>query len=391
MSANKLSEEKKRELMRRFAKIRESLLRESPFYGSLVMKLKFGLASCQTAYTDMRYIVFDPVFMERLSDEEFKFVVLHEILHCVLLHCVRAKTLNHKLYNIACDIVVNSNILQGMGAETFCVDGEEVMHLAPNGQEGYLYTAEQVYDMLCDDVISAIFKGVGLVDNHDEWKNIKDGSRLEDEWKGELKKAGGYSNVNIPPSARDLLMDLLRPSRINWRELLHDFIQIHNDTFDYTFLPPDRRFSSYDFCLPAFHEMPEETIENLWFCVDASGSVSYEDLNMVYSEIGHAMQQVGQFHGYLSFFDTSVTKPEEFSSLEELQNIQAMGAGGTSFHAIFQYMNEQMPEKPKAVIILTDGYAEIPEEEEACGVPVLWVLTQPEVEIGWGKSIYINH
>ena len=135
--------------------------------------------------------------------------------------------------------------------------------------------------------------------------------------------------------------------------------------------------------------MPEEYIENIWFCVDVSGSVSDESLNMVYSEIGHAIQQVGQLKGMISFFDTHVTKPLPFHSLEELQRIGAVGGGGTSFHSIFRYLKEEMEEKPKAIIILTDGYADIPEEEEAEGVPVLWVLTQPEMLIPWGMSVYI--
>lgn len=385
-------EDKKRQLIRRFTKIREELLRESPFYGSLVMNLKFGLAPCQTAYTDMRYIVFDPKFMERLSDEELKFVVEHEVLHCVLLHCIRGGSLNHRVYNIACDIVVNSNILHGMDVDNFQIDGENVMHLAPDGKEGYLYTAEQVYDMLYDqrNSIDAIFGGLDSLDNHDVWDGIKNGPVLEDEWKKQLKNAGGYHLANIPPSAREMLLDLQKPSRISWRELLHDFIQIHNDNFDYTFLPPDRRFSSFDIFLPSFCEMPEEYIENIWFCVDTSGSISNESLNVVYSEIGHALQQVGQLKGMLSFFDTHVTKPIPFDSLEELQNIEAVGGGGTSFHAVFQYLREEIEEKPKAIIMLTDGYADIPDEEETEGVPVLWVLTQPEVLIPWGVSVYIT-
>lgn len=387
------AEDRKRQLIRRFTKTRELLLREAPFYGSLVMNLKFGLASCGTAYTDMRYIVFDPDFMERLSDDELRFVVEHEVLHCVLLHCIRGQSLNHKVYNIACDIVVNSNILHGMGVDKFKIDGENVMHLAPNGEEGYLYTAEQVYDMLYNyrKSIDVIFKGLDSLDNHDVWRGIKDDSMLEDEWKRQLSEAGGYSSAHIPPSAREMLLDLQQPSRINWRELLHDFIQVHNDNFDYTFLPPDRRFSEYDFFLPSFSEVPEEKIENIWFCVDTSGSISNEALNMVYSEIGHAINQIGQLKGLLSFFDTSVTEPVSFSNLEELKEIQAMGGGGTSFHAIFQYLSEEMKEnRPTAIIILTDGYADIPDEEEAEGIPVLWILTQSEIMIPWGISIYIT-
>ena len=115
--------------------VRAELLNECPFFGRLLLHLILAATDCGTACTDMVYFAMDPDFAASLPDEEIKFVTLHEVMHCVLKHCVRGKTLDNFMYNVACDIVVNSLILESMGVETFTLDGEEPMHTAPNGQE----------------------------------------------------------------------------------------------------------------------------------------------------------------------------------------------------------------------------------------------------------------
>lgn len=71
--------------------------------------------------------------------------------YVVLQHCLRQGDRDSEQFNIACDIVVNSNILlsenMNLKAITLKKYGES-MHLAPDGKEGYEYTAEQVYEML---------------------------------------------------------------------------------------------------------------------------------------------------------------------------------------------------------------------------------------------------
>ena len=118
------------------------------FFGHLSMGLQLACAPCKTACTDGNRLIFDPEFAEKLSEQELQFVTLHEVMHCVLEHCVRGKNLHSLLFNIACDIVVNSTILEMWGLDTIKIAGEEAMHLAPDGKEGRLYNAEEIYHML---------------------------------------------------------------------------------------------------------------------------------------------------------------------------------------------------------------------------------------------------
>ena len=147
-----LSDEKKREYVKRLLMSRMRILMNHGFYGLLLMHMKFSIdENCNTAATDGRRIFFSPEYLESLNDQELDLIMMHEILHVVLQHCWRYGKRQPERFNIACDIVVNSNILlsNGMNRKSIFVRGEgEIMHIAPDGREGYEYTAEQVYEML---------------------------------------------------------------------------------------------------------------------------------------------------------------------------------------------------------------------------------------------------
>jgi predicted metal-dependent peptidase len=66
--------------------------------------------------------------------------------------------------------------------------------------------------------------------------------------------------------------------------------------------------------------------------------------------------------------------------------IKPIGGGGTNFSDIFRYMNMDMVNDPPSyTVIITDGYATFPEEKEANGVPVLWLINNDRVVPPWGK------
>lgn len=92
--------------------------------------------------------------------------------------------------------------------------------------------------------------------------------------------------------------------------------------------------------------------------------------------------------GYVCFFDTDVSDFVSFDSAEDIDKITPVGGGGTSFYAVFDYI-KSIPEdkKPSVVAIITDGYADYPDEPE---IPVIWLLTDKESSPPWGESVYIS-
>lgn len=404
LSSNKIKEYTKRLML---SKMR--ILCNNGFYGLLLMHMKYGLdAECGTAYTDGKVIRFDPKFLDELNDDELDFIMMHEILHVALKHCFRGRELEKELYNIACDIVVNSNILLSNNMDTRTItlrsDGE-AMHLAPNGKEGYEYTAEEVYNMLQKNLgmNNAKLQSNGktknttnIIDNHTKWQQIEKNEELEELWIGRLDEVSKTIEIRDSIINRETMPDFaqrrlkeLKNAQTDWREILIDFL--HEEVVDYSFMPPDRRFDDCPFFLPDFNDKDIKP-ENILFMIDTSASMKDDMVTAAYSEVKGAIEQFnGKLIGMLGFFDAVVIEPVPFENEEEFEMIKAIGGGGTNFQIIFNYVKEYMTDNlPVSIIILTDGYAPFPKESEAMGIPVIWLLNNEKVNPSWGKVARIK-
>lgn len=411
-----LSEDKIKQYVRRLLLSRMRILCNHAFYGLLLMHIRFSVdENLETACTDGERIVFGTHFLDDLNDKELDFVLMHEILHVALQHWSRLGQLEHEEFNTACDIVVNSIILQEnhMQLDSITLKKYGVsQHLAPNGMEGYKYSAEEVYQMLLGVqgksgdkkkkgrlVVSA---GEGspqedtFWDNHSLWGKDAGSEILKDTWQKRLEMAceavsmreGNKNCGSIPLFAKRMLQDL-RKAQTDWRTILNDFVQ--EEIVDYSFLPPDHRFADSPFFLPDFNEM-DDRVEDILFMIDTSGSMSDAMITAAYSEIKGAIDQFdGKLKGWLGFFDAEVVEPRPFASEEEFRKIAPSGGGGTRFDIIFKYVKNHMQEnQPASIIILTDGFAKFPEEEERMGIPVLWLLNNEDIVPPWGKVARIR-
>ena len=391
-----LSNEKKQEYMRRILLARMAVLTRSGFFGLLLMHMRFALDdSIKTAATDGERIIFSPKFLDSLSDRELVFILMHEIMHVALRHVSRNGGRNDYQFNIACDIVVNSNILQsaGMDLRSITIDKYgESMHLTPKGDEGFNYTAEEVYEMLTPS--GGKPKAGAFADDHSRWGTSDDeahdalwDSRIRDAYEAAKARGQSKGTGSLPAGIERVLKDLLEP-KADWRVLLNDFIQ--EEVVDYSFLPPDRRFADSPFLLPDFNDT-EAVVRNILFMIDTSASMTEEEVTQASSEVKGAIDQFGgNLEGWLGFFDAEVVPPVPFTDENEFRVIRPKGGGGTSFEAIFRYVREEMADMEIAsIIILTDGFAPFPEEEAAMGIPVLWMINNDRIKPPWGKTATI--
>ncbi len=392
-----LPEDKIREYNRRILLARMRLLSKNGFYGLLLMHMSFALdMNCETAATDGNKIIFGPSFLDDLYDDELEFIMMHEILHVVLQHCFRTGQRDDMLFNIACDIVVNSNILYSnrgdLSSITLHKYGES-MHLAPDSQEGYNYTAEQVYEMLLQkhpDSGKSPLTSPGFLDDHTKWGSDQP-DYIADQWIKRLLDAGKAISIRegndkrgrMPLCAQRIINELTK-ARTDWRSVLNDFVQ--EEITDYSFMPPDRRFMETPFFMPDYNEK-EEHPEDILFMIDSSGSMSDDEITAAFSEVKGAIDQFGgKLKGWLGFFDAAVVAPRAFEDVDTLKRIHPKGGGGTSFECIFKYVEHNMSDKlPSCIIILTDGYAPFPPERVAMGIPVLWLIDNDDITPPWGK------
>lgn len=480
-------------IVKRLQNARLSLLQKHPFYALLLMHMKFSLdLTCETAYTDGDRIAFNPDFINDLSDSELEFVLMHEVLHTALGHPFRhQQDYDQQAFDIACDIVVNSNILYSFGMDRRRITlGKygEAMHIAPDGKEGYEYTVEQVYELVCkalnkplrkqkpqpgqvngkgkgdgdgegkrkdkgdgkgkgqeqsqgsggssnpDDpseedmqklIASLLQRSTGdsgatqslqkemtmgqpgtmeacqnkPLDDHTFWEGDDEITGQQDVWLQRMvnatdvvsstdfvmRKEKSHKGFGGPPLCAQRVVEGLRNPEVDWRTLLHTFVQ--EEITDYSFSPPDKRMQDSPFFLPDFNEK-EESVKNVWFLIDTSGSIGDDALSAAYSEIVSAIEIFDHhLEGLLSFTEVFVTDPIPFCSEEELLEIKPVGGGGNDFGEIFRYMQRNMMDNlPVSIVILTDGYDNYPPEEEALGVPVLWLINNEDAqEPPWGK------
>ena len=478
-------------IVKRLQQARIDLLKEHPFYALLLLHLKFAIdPSCETAYTDGTRIAFNPDFINAMTDIELKFVLMHEVLHVVLCHPFRHQSeYDCRAFDIACDLVVNSTVMDELGVKTFSI-GQcgELMHILPNGMEGLHFTVEEAYQMVLTklkeleageaqgdennesdangnsqknnskgkgentssggdaaessdtngedsddnseskdsdggnkgdeknkgndnthqqtrnenssgsglDVYSPTGVIKGSFDDHSFWEGDTEDKQQTQEWLSRMINATEAISImdpckgrgTIPACAQRMLKELTEPQN-DWRTILENFIQ--EEINDYSFSPPDRRFGDSPFFLPDFNEK-DERVEHILFMIDTSGSMSDTMITEAYSEIKGAIDQFdGKLQGWLGFFDAVVVEPQPFENEEEFSIIRPIGGGGTSFDIIFDYVQENMMDEPPAsIVILTDGYAPFPEEEQAMGIPVLWIINNEEVTPEWGKVARIK-
>lgn len=437
-----LSDEKMRACAQKLLLARMKLLNTDCFYGLLLMHMVYSLdEGCKTVRTNGHKIYFNPSFLESLSDRELEFVLLHEILHVVLRHTKRRGEFKNEEYDRACDIVVNSNILlsNNMNDRSITLSGKACEHIAPDGREGHECSVEELYHMLlvmagssssnenpnqgngkgkgddsegdgdgdCEGAGEGKGDGKGKGkgngkgnsdseskgnkgwDDHSKWGEEEE--NMDDEWAKRLFDAANAVEIRnksnqrgtVPLFAQRLLNDFTNP-KTDWRTMLNDFIQ--EEICDYSFTPPDRRFDDSPFFLPDFNEK-DEKVKDILFMIDTSGSMGDKEVQEAYSEIKGAIDQFnGKLEGYLGFFDATVVEPKPFCDEEEFKIIRPYGGGGTSFRVIFEYVKKRMEDNPPvSIVILTDGYAPFPYENEAMGIPVLWMINNEEVTPPWGR------
>ena len=414
-----------RALGRRLLAARGRILAEHGFYGLLLMHMRFAVGDeFDTAWVSRDTITFNPAFSDKLDADELCFVLEHEVLHAALGHLERQGDRDPALWNLACDIVVNSNIKHSNGDDPAsitlrCEQGES-FHLTPNGKEGWHYTADEVYEMLLkkrrkkggagkpkrgsgsDDpgmsggdtigTARAIGRG-GRWDWHiaDDGADPKAEADMHDAWAQRLADARESMNARDPSNERGLVpacierrLDELQGAQADWRLLLDEFVQ--EEVNDYTFSSPDRRFPDSPFVLPGFSET-EVVARDVLFMADTSGSVSDEALTAAFGEVKGAIEQFkGKLDGWLGFFDAKSYEPMRFESVAELLAIRPRGGGGTRFEAVFECVDRWLDaEDLTCIVVLTDGYAPAPDESAAKGIPVLWLIDGSGPAPRWGK------
>ena len=345
-----------------------------------------------TACTNGRDEMYGRAFVDSLNDAELRFLVLHECYHKLYRHLTTWLHLyreNARLANMACDYVINIKLTD---------DNKDAFAVMPKVgliDEKYRgMDSAQVYKLLKSDDDSGkggSASGTGI-DDHD-WEGAQEMTPEEsNELARDIDEAirQGALAAGKLGTGGDRMFDDLLQTKIDWREVLREFIATTCEGSDYsTWRRPNRRFVSSGYYMPSG---VSEQVGELVIAIDTSGSIGGRELSQFLGEVKGICDQVKPEVVRLLYWDTEVCGDEKYEGAD-VENIvkttKPAGGGGTTVECVPDYMT-QHGVKPQAVIVLTDGYLGGSWGSWAC--PVLWCIVgnrnaRPDV----GKYVHVEN
>lgn len=341
------------------------LLIKQPFIGAISSRLEFiSTDQIPTAATDGRKIYYNPEFFKTLTKGQVVFVIAHEILHVVYDHIFRRGNRNPLVWNMAIDYIVNYTLIKN----NIGTIPENVLFDEKYSDE---YTSEELYEKLLKDKVEIVntsfdihLDGPGDTSDAEGKSNVDVeivGSKISKEdiedIRNEIKSIifGVRSSMNAGniPAGIERLIEKLTEPKVDWRDVISNFIK-SSIKVDYNFKNPSNNSWIYNVIIPTF-DTGEEISAHIF--IDASGSISNEQLADFLGEIHNIATTFDNFHLTVSSFDTKVYNTKEYTleNISELSEYKVKGGGGTSFECIFDYLKERNI-NPKTLIIFTDGY-----------------------------------
>ncbi len=357
-----------------------------------------------TAATNGRDVMYNPNFIDTLTDKQLTFVVLHEALHKVFQHMTIWRKLwkeNPMLANIAADYVVNNTIVEAdphgevASMPEMCLYDKRFANM----------TTKQVFDILKQEPPPS----GGGKDSGDGGGETGEGSKQgghdHHDWEGaeqltadEVKEVqkqidqalrqGEIIRGKMAGNQNRSIQELLEP-KVDWREQLREFVNATCKNKDKTsWKRPSRRFIGQDIYMPS---MIGETVGKLVVGIDTSGSIGNEELNEFLSEVVGICDDVTPESLELIYWDYDVAAHETYNIGDYdglATTTKPAGGGGTRVGSLNSYLKDKRI-TPEAIIVLTDGYV----EQDWGGdweAPTLWAITSKGITSPHGKSIYLG-
>ena len=395
---------------RKVQKSKISLMR-SPNFALLSGVMMVGktkvVENLRTACTNGRDESYGRAFVNGLRDQELNFVVAHENYHKMYRHLTTWRKLHdidHKVANKACDYVINLQ-LQDLDPNGVLVamprykDGK-VMGLVDERFRGM--NAKEVFDILMKEKEEGgggsdePDNGDPEFDDHD-WDGARD---MTPEEKKELEREidqairqGIMAQQKIAgKGSGDLdreLQGLLEP-KVNWREVLRDFVKSTCNAKDTSsWRKVNRRFLHSGVYMPT---LIGEKVGHLVVAIDTSGSVGDEELADFLSEVKGIAEEVNPEVVDLLYWGCSVVGHEVYSGSTASSipsSTRPRGGGGTSPSCVSAYLKEKNIQ-PECVIVLTDGYVGS-DWGSGWTAPVMWCIVGGNTCVADnGKTIHIK-
>ena len=363
------------------------LLMREPFFAALSRRIdKIASTAIPTAGVRVNpdsaqfEMLYNPEFMESLSDEHKQGILMHEFYHLVFEHVTGRKPADglKRIDNIAMDLSINCHISHllpseanpgpviGEEAMKACIPGEGMFKDLPpyKTYEWYLEALKQMKeDQEQQDGDGEGGQGSGdpfgdmdSLDSHDEFGEV-DGTTQEiasERMKDAIKKAAEEAEKSrnwgsVSSAMRQDIMDRIA-TKIDWRKVLRYFVKTSQRSDKRS--TPRRINKRY----PRVH--PGKRVRRhakIAISIDQSGSVDDGMLAAFFSEL-NKLAEIAEFT--VIPFDTAVAESKVYVWKKgQTKKTERVLTGGTCFNAPTKYVNERGFD---GHIILTDLMAPKP-------------------------------
>ncbi len=343
--------------------------RECAFFGALMLFARIiPSKSIETAATDGKTIFINEDYLTSLRSSEQNALLLHEVLHMALLHCIRIGRRDRLIWNIAADIVVNGLI--GMNTSFQLPDGAIINYGFKDE------SAEEIYEALLKNKEKIKLSMPDIIEFDEENDDLNTEKMSTEEIEGYWKDAiqvventvnndsNGSDQGNLPAGLSSEIKNILEPE-VDWRHALWKYVGKTNSDFD----DLDRRFIYKGLYLEG---LLTDGLE-IFVCIDTSGSVSNKLLSQFAGELKGILSSYPHVKCILYYCDTYLDGPYEIDHIDKLPPTK--GRGGTSFTPFFKALSksdEGFSEINKAAIYFTDGYGDFPEKQP--DNPTMWLV-----------------
>jgi predicted metal-dependent peptidase len=378
---------------------RLDLLVKQAFFGTLAMQLELvevtNPAFCDTMAVDGVNLFYWPPFVLSLTTDELTGVEAHEVHHCCYKHMTRRGHRNPLRWNWAGDYVINDDLLKA---------GFTLPKQRLHDPKYANMSTEEVYERLPDPPqIYVLGSGKGgsggskSKDSQSDQDGLPDGAdkgrcggvldaapasnkveaqRIEQEWEGNVRMAAAIArrqNAGTLPGFLERLVGTLAKPKINWRDVLRQFVD-GNMSVDYTWQRPNRRFVHTGLTLPGTRA---DALHHLLFFNDVSGSITTEIIEAYGGEVQSTLDDGVADKVTALFFDTEIKKIDEYNQ-GDLIDLNTRGGGGTDFRPMMEWASKEAQDA-SCIVVLTDM------------LPCSWDLPDPGVPVLWGAYLPEEH
>lgn len=354
----------------------------------------------KTIGTDGFKILFNPSWLAAAYKEwpqDINRVYVHMLMHNIFRHMSGKMERDEALWNLACDIAVESLI------DRF--DAVCVKRVVSDEREAWYYrlskdmkvlNAQSIYRWFKNHILSPLeirkAEQIFCLDDHKFWQGQEEEDapdkrqrqqQRDDKWQDISQKMKTNLNTfskSMGQQAGDLLlqMEISLHETYDYRDFLRKFtvvneeIKLDMDSFDYIF---------YTYGLNTYGNVPlvepleykeSEKIQELAIIVDTSESCGDGVLRRFLHETFQILHSMDSFFKTMNLhiiqcdakvqMDMKITSEEELT--ECMKHFVVRGRGGTNFKAGLAYVEKLVREEEfrnlKGVLYFTDGYGEFP-------------------------------